>query len=57
LIWASDFAGHTNTKDDMRENLPEQQDEYLELLIATIVNESLKENTDIVICCVESRGA
>jgi hypothetical protein len=57
LIWASDFAGHTNTKDDMSENLPEQQDEDLELLIATIVNESLKENTDIVICCVESRGA
>jgi hypothetical protein len=43
-------------KEDMNEHHPQQQDEALELLIASIVNESLTNNTEILICCVESRG-
>jgi hypothetical protein len=53
----SHFAGHINMKEDMNEHHPQQQDEALDLLIASIVNESLKNNTEILICCVESRGA
>jgi len=53
---ASHLAGHINVKEDMNHHDPYQQDNALELLIESIVNESLTENTDILVCCVESRG-
>jgi hypothetical protein len=56
LISTSHFAGHINLKEDMKEHHPQQQDEALELLIASIINETLTNNTEILICCVESRG-
>ncbi len=43
-------------KEAMNHHDTDQQDNALELLIESIVNESLTENTEILVCCVESRG-
>lgn len=52
----SHSAGYINMKEDMNHLDTEQQDNALELLIDSIVNDSLTENTEILVCCVESRG-